>query len=172
MTDDDVARFLRAQVDTALWCALEGHRASYRTPALQPDVPRWPTQSQLDQGLETLRQQRTDLLGMPAVGHTPPGRLLACEVNESVSSGESEFATSGFFDIDDRPPWDTWFWRLANENPERVTLVSWVPQALEASVMEGIHANPYACIRWLIDTERLWERTSADVRALVRAGVR
>jgi hypothetical protein len=172
MTDEDIARFLQARAHTALWCGLEGHRSSYRTPALDPVLPKWPTKPQLDQALSTLRQRRLELLGTRATGQEPPGRLLLCHVNESISSGESEFATSGFFDLDDRPPWDTWFWRLESPSLEAVSLVSWVPQALEASVMEGIYANPYDCIQWLVDTERLWTPSSDDVRALVRAGVR
>jgi hypothetical protein len=172
MTNEEIASFLQARSEAARWCDLEGHRSAYRTPALQPDVPRWPTQAQFDRILETLRQRRLELLGRRAIGPEPAGRLVACEVNESVSSGESEFATAGFFDIDDRPPWDTWFWRFESEKPEHVTLVSWVPQAREASVMEGIYVNPYDCIQWFADIGRLWGRSPDAIQALVRAGVR
>jgi len=98
--------------------------------------------------------------------------LLVCEVNESISSGESEAETNGFFDLDDRPPWDTWV--VSAPRPaeyESPTLISWIPSNLAAVVDRGIHVNPYGCIFWLADADRLlaeWQMA----RALAAAGWR
>ena len=91
-------------------------------------------------------------------------------MNESITSGESEFETSGFFDVRDCPPWDTWVWRLESSSPDDVTLISWVPEHLEAIVTKGIAVNPYECIQWFIDEPA--RRLSEPIRALIRAGVR
>ena len=37
---------------------------------------------------------------------------MVYEIENSISSGVSEVASEGFFDTDDRPPWDTWLWNL------------------------------------------------------------
>ena len=100
-----------------------------------------------------------------------PGRLLVCEINESISSGESEAETSGFLDINDRPPWDTWVCRLERDG-DQVTLVSWVPQGFEAVVTRGIEVNPYDCIYWLTKAPLTGKKHGEMVRALVAAGIR
>jgi len=90
-----------------------------------------------------------------------------CHLHESISSGESEAETSGFFDVNDRPPWDTWIWQFRGFEEGTVTLVSWVPSDLETVVSRGIAFNPYECISWLSDAP-----LSAEVRALREAGIR
>jgi hypothetical protein len=85
-----------------------------------------------------------------------PGRLLVCEVNESIWSGESEAVTQGFFDVTDRPGWDTWVASVPRpSDSSHVTLISWVPLELVDLVWRGIEVNPYACIFWLGDADRL-----------------
>jgi hypothetical protein len=37
------------------------------------------------------------------------GKLLLYEPLETVTDGASESSSLGFFDIEDAPPWDTWF---------------------------------------------------------------
>ena len=99
------------------------------------------------------------------------GRLLVCQVNESISSGESEAETQGFFDINDRPAWDTWV-ASAPRPPEssHATLVSWVPWEFVLVVQRGIEVNPYQCIFWLADAERLLAEWPV-ARALATAGL-
>lgn len=158
-------------MEAAVWCEHEGKRASFRTPALRPDLLEWPTQAQLDAALSVLRTRRRELLGDRRLDRMSPGRLLVCEINESVSSGESEAETLGFFDIDDRPAWDTWVWRLKRDG-DQVTLLSWVPQEFEAVVTRGIEVNPYACIYWLTDMHLTGKKHRETVQALVSAGIR
>lgn len=70
------------------------------------------------------------------------GRLLLCEPEESVADGASEYATHGFFDLYDIPPWDTWV--LYAEH----ILISWVPPDFVSRVQKGIDINVVQCLRW------------------------
>lgn len=171
MDETEVREFLKVQSEGAFWCDREGRQSSFRTPALNPSLGEWPTAAEFGTALETMRLRRRALLGGFEGKALPPGRLLVCEVNESISSGESEAETSGFFDINDRPPWDTWIWQLRNVGEEAVTLVSWVPRDLETVVGRGIDVNPYECIRWLTDAP-LGIKLSPEERALLDAGIR
>jgi hypothetical protein len=61
---------------------------------------------------------------------------------ETVSDGAAEASSRGFFDAEDAPPWDTWFWFKEN------TIFCWVPESLISRAQAGIDANPVDCIRW------------------------
>jgi hypothetical protein len=71
------------------------------------------------------------------------GRLLLYFPNENVSDGASRFASNGFFDAYDCPPWDLWL-RYSDR-----TLIIWVPEVLFPLAHAGIDANPVECIRWV-----------------------
>lgn len=78
---------------------------------------------------------------------TPPsnrleGRLLLYVPSENVSDGASRYASKGFFDPDDCPPWDSWL--LYSDR----TLISWVPAVLVPLAQAGIDANAVECIQW------------------------
>ena len=77
----------------------------------------------------------------PAVAKSK-GRLLLYEPLETVTDGASDSSSRGFFDIEDAPPWDTWF--LYSEG----SIFSWVPEALVQDAQAGIDANPVDCIHW------------------------
>ncbi|MBB5056508.1 hypothetical protein HDF16_001193 [Granulicella aggregans] len=70
------------------------------------------------------------------------GRLLLYEPLETVTDGASEASSRGFFDIEDAPPWDTWFLYSSG------SIVCWVPEAMVEIAQEGIDANPVDCIHW------------------------
>jgi hypothetical protein len=143
--------------EAAAWCSNKAPfrdlRDCLRTPELQPQLAQFPRATELE-ALNTAvlfvaGQRRKLLITVPNA--KPPGQLLICEFNASISSGESERATNGFFDVDDRPPWDTWIFALratlAGEANQAI-LVSWVPESLRVVVNAGIEANPYGCIYW------------------------
>ena len=171
MDDRDVAQFIDARNEAAMWCEFEGQRAGFRTQALRPTLDEWPAFGEFDRALSTLRQRRRELLGARVTEHLPPGRLLLCQVHESVSSGESELETSGFFDIDDRPPWDTWVWVFESTEPGCATLVSWVPHEWESLVGRGIEVNAYGCIYWFTD-QPTGAKPMRAIRTLLAAGIR
>ena len=70
------------------------------------------------------------------------GRILLYNPCENVADGASRAGSSGFFDVDDVPPWDLWV-DFSGE-----TLFSWVPEAFIGVAQAGIDANPVQCIRW------------------------
>ena len=71
-----------------------------------------------------------------------PGRLLIYAPCENVSDGASKYASKGFCDEYDAPPWDSWLHYADCE------LISWVPAVLIPLAQDAIDANPVACIRW------------------------
>jgi hypothetical protein len=70
------------------------------------------------------------------------GKLLLYEPLETVTDGSSEFSSHGFFNIEDAPPWNTWFLYSGGK------IFSWVPEALVHNAQAGIDANPVDCIHW------------------------
>jgi hypothetical protein len=71
------------------------------------------------------------------------GRILVYAPDENVSDGASEVASSGFFDLEDAPPWDLW---VAYGDG---ALFAWVPPALLTLAQRGIEVNVVDCIWWL-----------------------
>ncbi len=98
--------------------------------------------------IESIKRKRSELLpdamaqSVEAAVAQLQGRLLLYDPLETVSDGAAEAASHGFFDVEDAPPWDTWFWLKEG------TIFCWVPQSLISDAQAGIDANPVECIRW------------------------
>ncbi len=96
-----------------------------------------------------LNKTRSKLLHRPSTGpRTVPGKILVFWPEETVHCGASEASSEGFFDLDDTPPWDTWFWYgpTAQVSPG---IYAWVPEDLVQIAERGIDANPVQCMQWL-----------------------
>jgi len=78
------------------------------------------------------------------------GRLLLYEPLETVDDGAAAVSSQGFFDVEDAPPWDTWFVYSGG------SIFCWVPNSLVKKAQAGIDANPVDCIHWC-DWSRLSE---------------
>jgi hypothetical protein len=89
----------------------------------------------------TFVRDRNKNVSDPSVAESK-GRLLLYEPMETVTDGASEASSRGFFDIEDAPPWDTWFLYSAG------SIFSWVPEELVQNAQAGIDANPVDCIHW------------------------
>ena len=120
-----------------------------RSPQLRP------TDSILSGHSEESRRQivndviarRTSLLRTPdqqdpVASSLPPGRLLFYFPSETVSDGASRYASCGFFDPCDCPPWEKWIQYAQG------TFVSWVPEVLMPLAQQGIDNSPVECIKW------------------------
>jgi len=100
------------------------------------------------QATESIRQKRSELLHDEATDPVDPveaqalGRLLLYETMETVLDGAAEASSHRFFDVEDAPPWDTWFWH------KEATIYCWVPDWLMSDAQAGIDANPVDCIHW------------------------
>jgi hypothetical protein len=97
---------------------------------------------------ESIKQKRSEILRDATTEPIDPaeaqalGRLLLYEAMETVSDGAAQASSHGFFDIEDAPPWDTWFWYKDG------TIFCWVPDSLVSDAQAGIDANPVDCIHW------------------------
>ena len=69
-------------------------------------------------------------------------KLLLYEPLETVSDGAAEAGSLGFYDVEDAPPWDTWFWNAGT------AIFCCVPESDISAAQDGIDANPVDCIRW------------------------
>ena len=79
---------------------------------------------------------------LQTAAHRAEGRLLTYWPEENLACGGAEYASVGFFDADNAPPWDTWV-AFSGKG-----LLSWVPGELVGLASKGIEANPEACIAW------------------------
>jgi hypothetical protein len=70
------------------------------------------------------------------------GKILIYRPSDNLADGAAEYSSNGFFDVNNVPPWDTWF------HFSDGSLLSWVPNLLVPLAQEGIDANPEECIRW------------------------
>jgi hypothetical protein len=84
-----------------------------------------------------------------------PGRLMVYFPHLNLCDGAAEMESSGFFDVDNAPPWDTWV--ACFEDPESggsgPYVIAWVPEPFIAAADAGISVNPECCIVWLDESE-------------------
>jgi len=153
----------RALGETAAWCTLHLRRAdSLRSSLLDPhSILSIPTLGELGihafgklkrqsyrEAVDSIQRKRSELLRDAKAQLIEPaeaqslGRLLLYEAMETVSDGAADASSHGFFDVEDAPPWDTWFWHKDG------TIFCWVPDALVRDAQAGIDANPVDCIHW------------------------
>jgi hypothetical protein len=154
---------LRAIGETTAWCTHRLLRADdLRSSTLDPSptlgVPSFKElgidafvkakRDSYQRATESIKRKRSEVLCNAATPTVEPaeaqalGRLLLYEAMETVSDGAAEASSHGFFDIEDAPPWDTWFWYKEG------TIFCWVPESLVSDAQAGIDVNPVDCIRW------------------------
>lgn len=150
--------------ETIRWCELTGPPiVGFRSEILRPPPALLdePLGFVLDHGHASVAgavadicdRRRHELLRLVAPVTTEiSGRVLVTTaINESVVDEASKAVSSGWFDSNDLPPWDTWF-AYARLNTRRFTereaLFAFVPHAWEARAEKGMKANPVDCIEW------------------------
>jgi hypothetical protein len=98
--------------------------------------------------VEEVARKRTELLRASGINvgtasHSAAGgRILLLVPDDNLSDGAARYASKGFFDADNVPPWDTWVCYFGK------CLMAWVPSELESLANAGISVNPEACIAW------------------------
>jgi len=147
--------------ETRAWCATRLDSAPIssrlRTPGLAPDLEEESALPALEEALTLLAASRRRALDADTGSRAraqETGRLLICELDMSIGSGEAEAASEGFFDVDDRPPWDLWlvcFGRTRPARPEEpiACLVAWVPESLYAQAEAGRRASSAGSLHWV-----------------------
>ena len=125
-----------------------------RCPELRPEIDTFPEPGELRTAVAGVVRKRRTLLGdIPLKKPCEVNRVLICEYNMSLSSGQAESVSNGIFDIHDHPPWDTWIAYSkappAGAYPDGLPLIiSYVPRRHHERVAVGISTNPYECVYW------------------------
>ena len=70
------------------------------------------------------------------------GKLLLFAPEDSVLDGAAQYASKGFFDVDNVPPWDTWICFVEKY------VVCWVPPQLLELADSGVNADPVQSLLW------------------------
>jgi len=89
------SELLQACREAEAWCALKSEGPAYRAEVLRPLLSELPAVDELHNVLETIRRRRHNLLASDPIPQSLRGRLLACEFNASIASGESEHEVVG-----------------------------------------------------------------------------
>lgn len=132
--------------------------AQLRSSALTPDLEDDLSLASLEAALHelALRRNAAQATRTEPTSALAGGRLLVCELEMSIGDGLSEAASLGFFDVDDRPPWDLWLTghgrgrRDQREEP-LACLLAWVPDTLVCHAQAGIDANRCRSLYWPAD---------------------
>ena len=120
-----------------------------RSPGLMPSkaIDEFRTDADWFQAVsEVVNKRRAKNKQNPPVGDelvpASSGRLLTYLPHENLADGAADFASGGFFDTNNVPPWDLWV------SFSDGALISWVPLGLIEAAHLGIDANPEECICW------------------------
>jgi hypothetical protein len=79
----------------------------------------------------------------------PRGRLLACLPHRQLVDGAPEAQSSGFFDVNNTPPWECW---VAYETPTDGSwdlLLAWVPELLVPFADAGVQVCCDESLEWI-----------------------
>lgn len=151
---------LRA-VETSIWCkqrlVMNDLEHCLRTELLHPPINQHGREIITFSSVEELSQKRSEILSLLNSGKNGPcysGRILAFDVANTLGDGAAESESEGFFDISNRPAWDTWL-MYVTDTPKKERrelfdsyLLSWVPYELIDIVQSAIDVNPEGCIEW------------------------
>ena len=155
---------LQVVSNAAIWCSLaETSSNSFRSLDLDPsailEVPEFPhDKDSIEAWIEKKRdsyrravswinQTRSQLL-RTANAETSEAdalsnnELLLYEPLETVTDGAAEAASLGFYNLEDAPPWDTWFMYADH------AIFCCIPESAITRAQAGIEANPVDCIHW------------------------
>jgi hypothetical protein len=144
------ARFQVRLAETMAWCTTrdwgDAPSDGLRTVELRPNHP-----------------EGSDMIVPPLTR----GRLLAFNLDETLSDGAANLASYGFFDDNNIPAWDTWIMYVTGDTAHTPRdwswtsyLLSWVPEVFVDVVSDGIAVNPEECIRWATDLASPFLRAS------------
>jgi hypothetical protein len=134
---------LHRQADLSSIAPLEGQ---LRSPSLRPNMSlaEVRTATGRDELVLSVVARRSELVGVQErSADASVGKLLLYAPAENLADGAARYASKGFFDVDNVPPWDTWV------SFSRGILLSWVPPQLVPLAQSGIDVNPECCIQWI-----------------------
>lgn len=148
------------------WCAryarADDAHASTRSEMLCPPVMSLPRQKVLDTLLQApgaakaavefvTQARRMELVRrqipiVPVDQHLGGGRILTTTLDTDSCEAATE-VSNGFYDLDDLPGWDTWFWHERTDCPWGA-IYCWVPSHLIELAQRGMDVIPVLCVEW------------------------
>jgi hypothetical protein len=166
----DVAKSL---AETVAWCSRHARAAdagaSTRSPALCPPVMALPQEQRLSRLLNLpgepkaavesvceARRRELSRLDIPVVPVGPDfarGRILFTTI-DTDSCAASTGPSNGYYDWDDLPGWDTWFYHRPTDRPWGA-IYCWVPAHLIELARNGMDVIPVMSVEWAHSIEEL-----------------
>jgi hypothetical protein len=160
------AEVARRLAETVAWCDRHARAddagASTRTAALKPLVLEYRgydlLKRLLDSSAETTaavefvcqaRRRELARLGIPVVPVGPDlaaGRVLFTTI-DTDSCEAATGPSNGYYDLDDLPGWDTWFWHRPTDRPWGA-IYCWVPARLVELARAGMDVIPVLSVEW------------------------
>lgn len=152
--------------ETVAWCNLHARTddadASTRSLVLCPPVMALPQRQRLSWLLDRVgepqaavehvaqaRRRELARLGVPILPVGPDlagGRLLFTTI-DTDSCGAATGPSNGYYDLDDLPGWDTWFWHRPTDRPWGA-IYCWVPARLVELARDGMDVIPVLSVEW------------------------
>ena len=170
MTEETALRL----AETIAWC---NHHArtddagtSTRSPALRPPLMELPQRERLWSLLDSpgvpeaavehvcqARRRELARLGIPVapVGRDMAGGRVLLTTLDTDSCVAATEPSNGFYDIDDLPGWDTWFWHRPTDQPWGA-IYCWVPARLIQLASNGMDVIPVLCVKWAESRPQQW----------------
>jgi hypothetical protein len=161
----DQQAFIERLTETILWCRGAGSLLQPRTSLRTFNPVQSALSSQHHQVYSVSLQRARRLWVSGKRDHSSivglcGGRLLAYFPDDNLFDGMAEQVSTGFFDVNNIPPYDTWVWMVRNVRAfeyadgakgeiEANYLIAWVPPDFIPISTAGIDANPEGCILWL-----------------------
>lgn len=124
--------------------------------------------------VDDLARRRAEALRADGVmlDYPSTGRILAFDRDGTLSDGAAAAESSGLFDEDNAPPWDSWLLFVVEEPrtpghwaPFDSYLLCWIPAPLVAMATRAIEVIPEACLRWADELD------APHLARLARAGI-
>jgi len=156
----DHVSFERRLAETIAWCAPKANgsdpKQCLRSMSMLPSVLARDRSMTVGTVAEYRANYARDVPRIARALDLAGGRLLVHFPDADLSDGAAEVESSGFFDLHNVPPWDTWIaladdGLAAADSSLRQYLVAWVPPALIECARRGVAVNPERCIAWLED---------------------
>jgi hypothetical protein len=98
--------------------------------------------------VDELVQKRRIKVGDPSSIKLSRKNMLVFCPKMATDDGLASEATSGFFDVENYPPWDTWFFY----SPQRFDcLFCWIPDCALDLARAGVDQSMGDCLFWLTD---------------------
>jgi hypothetical protein len=152
--------------ETVAWCSRHARTddadISTRSPALRPPVMALPQRERLSRLLNVpgepeaavefvcqARRRELARLGirvLPIGSDLGGGRMLFTTI-DTDSCEAATGPSNGFYDLDDLPGWDTWFWHRPTDRPWGA-IYCWVPAHLVELARQGMDVIPVESVEW------------------------